>query len=479
MVSFIINIVLVSILFFHNSWDKDPISSTSASPTEVEDKIYYVHSGEERGKGTLEQPWNLKQAHEEFVAMIKGGDRLKHLPGIYKGKWNSKMQGKPEKPIICEPADYNDPPVFMSDNSKSIKEVHGQTFHSFASHTWYVNFIFKDEHENRISKLDWYKDKAEKDVYSHDMVYISGVSNFKPSGIKLINCMIYDISGVGLFVSEKSANVEIYGNLIALNGFESEARGHGPGTYMRNLEGLKLIENNIVFGNHQLGLRVYGHAHGFRFLNNVTFSNGTISAKNKGDANLFIGGSGNSKIIDNIYCEGNIAYHEPSINRPVTRIGYRGLIKRVDLINESYIGNKPIQIDKNFPPQNPTEITYNNIKYEMYDEVKVVKNKYEKNSAHVTVLNKSGKNGINVDLSGVIEKGTKIVIIDTQNFKGKPIREQEYKGGNIFLPLDLTVASQPFGIVSSKYVHTPKEFNCFIIRAVDRNNSLIINQIHN
>jgi hypothetical protein len=74
----------------------------------------------------------------------------------------------------------------------------------------------------------------------------------------------------------------------------------------------------------------------------------------------------------------------------------------------------------------------------------------------------------------VVEKGTKIAIWDVQNFKGKPIREQEYKGQKIFLPLDLSHVSQPYGTVSMKYKHTPKEFNCFVIRAVDRNNSLIV-----
>lgn len=447
----------------------------SENVQEVEDKIYYVHNKPERGKGTLESPWNMNQAHKEFVALIKGGDRLKHLPGIYKGKWRSVLNSHNGRPIICEPLDYNDPPIFTTDDSKSIDQLEGQIFHILGNNTWYVNFIFKDEYQKRVTDIDWYKvDPSERDVVSHDMVYISG-NKENTSGIKLINCLIYDVNGVGLFLSEKTKGAEIYGNIIAFNGFEGGDRGHGPGTYMRSKDGA-LIENNVVFANHQLGLRVYGDAIGFKFLDNVSFSNGAISAKNKGDANIFIGGSGNSKVIDNIYAEGNISYHDPSVKAPATRIGYRGLIKKVDLVNEVYIANNPVQVDKVFPPQLAENLTYTNIAYEICDKIKISKNKYEKNSAVVTVLNKSGKNNIKIDLDGIIEPGTKIQIWDIQNFKGKPISELIFKGQKVNLPLDSQQVSQPYGKVSRSYTHTPKEFNTFLIRAVDRNNSLIINQ---
>lgn len=466
--------MLITFLFYSEEFRLKPANTKNYHQV-VEDKIYYVHNKPDRGKGTLESPWNMKQAHEEFKAMIKGGDRLKHLPGIYTGKWESLLVGRPDKPIICEPADYNDPPVFMSDYTKTISEIQGQTFHILGSDTWYVNFIFKDEYDDRISTVDWYKDDPSlRDIKTHDMVYISGgAKGGSSSGIKLINCLVYDINGLGVFLSDKTKNTEIYGNIIAFNGFEGGDRGHGPGTYMRSLEGA-LIENNIVFANHQLGLRVYGNAIGFKFLDNVSFSNGTISARTKADANLFIGGSGKSKIIDKIYCEGNICYHEPSVTVAGTRIGYRGVIKNVNLVNEYYIAQNPIRVDKLFPPQLAEDLTSSNITYEICDKVKITKNKYERNSAFVTVLNKSGKNGINIDLEGVVEKGTKIVIWDAQNFKGRPIREQEYKGQPIFLPLDLHQVSQPHGKVSKSYKHTPKEFNCFIIRAADRNNTFIL-----
>ncbi|MDQ3534407.1 MAG: hypothetical protein M3421_02140 [Bacteroidota bacterium] len=464
--------LIISILFNSDFFNTKPDQGEVADLYQVEDKVYYVHNKEERGKGTMESPWNMKQAHVEFIAMIKGGDRLKHLPGIYKGKWRSLLNGRNGRPIICEPADYNDPPVFMVDHNESNKKV-DQTFHILGSHTWYVNFVFNNEGEKRITNVDWYKDPDKRDITTNDMVYISGENQGNSTGIKLINCLVYDVVGVGVFLSEKASDAELYGNIIAFNGFEGGGRGHGPGTYMRSLDGA-LVENNIVFANHQLGLRVYGHAIGFKFLDNVSFSNGSISARNKADANLFIGGSGNSKVIDKIYCEGNICYHDPSVTVEGTRIGYRGIIKNVDLVNEYYIAKNPIRVDKLFPPQLAEDLRYTNITYEICDKVKITKNKYEKNSAFVTVLNKSRLNGINIDLEGVVEKGTKIAIWDVQNFKGKPIREQEYKGQKIFLPLDLSQVSQPYGTVSMKYKHTPKEFNCFVIRAVDRNNSLIV-----
>lgn len=467
------------ISFFSNTFTIVPIkeSGTLGDVDVHEDgKIYYVHNKSEWGNGTLEKPWTMKQAHEVFSkTLIKGGDRLKHLPGVYLGQVTSHLTGRPDNPIICEPADYNDPPIIMSDYTKSIKEVHTQTFHILGGHTWYVNFIFKDQYQDRISSLDWYKDEGEKDVYSHDMIYISGPSKGRPSGVKLINCMIYDVSGVGVFVSDKSANVELYGNFIAFSGFEAEDRGHGPATYMRSVEGEKRIENNIVFGNHQFGLRAYGKVNNFIFKDNVSFSNGTISAINKSQPNLFIGGSGKSSVIDNVYCEGNICYHPPSAKVNVTRIGFRGTLKRVHLKNENYIGRVPLRVDKLIPPHIPDQVTYDNVNYDLLDLVKVVKNKYEKNSAHITVLNKSGVNGIDVDLAGIVEEGTKICIWDVQNFKGKPLKEQVYNGQKIFLPLNNSKESQPFGNVSKRYEHTPNEFNCFLVRASDRNNSLILN----
>ena len=99
-------------------------------------------------------------------------------------------------------------------------------------------------------------------------------------------------------------------------------------------------------------------------------------------------------------------------------------------------------------------------------------NVYEPSKGYVAVYNWDNLDKAEVDLSGVsgLQAGDRYEVIDAQNPLGPAVTGGVYQGGAISLPLNCTAAAKVDGAPSAfalPYVHTKKEFNCFIVRCAE------------
>lgn len=105
-------------------------------------------------------------------------------------------------------------------------------------------------------------------------------------------------------------------------------------------------------------------------------------------------------------------------------------------------------------------------------KVAVRPNRYEPGRAHITVVNWDLANTASVDLSGAgLAVGRQFEIRDAQNYFGPPLVTGTYQGSPVTVPLPGTGspvspvigADDPRNVGLVLPVHTPKEFNSFVL----------------
>ena len=75
-------------------------------------------------------------------------------------------------------------------------------------------------------------------------------------------------------------------------------------------------------------------------------------------------------------------------------------------------------------------------------------------------------NSVPVDLSSVLPIGSEYYIYDVQNIIGDPVASGTYNGGTVSVPTNLTEVEPIVGIdVANPIVHTPQDFNAYIVIA--------------
>ncbi|MBA3714945.1 MAG: hypothetical protein H0W76_21200 [Pyrinomonadaceae bacterium] len=97
-------------------------------------------------------------------------------------------------------------------------------------------------------------------------------------------------------------------------------------------------------------------------------------------------------------------------------------------------------------------------------------NRYEAGRAHITVINWDNLNTVTVSLANTgLAVGQQFEIRDAQNYFGAPVLTGTYNGASVVLPLNLTAVSPilgaglPINAGMVPPVHTPKEFNAFVV----------------
>lgn len=97
-------------------------------------------------------------------------------------------------------------------------------------------------------------------------------------------------------------------------------------------------------------------------------------------------------------------------------------------------------------------------------------NAHEAGRAHITVINWEAQDNVLVELAGAgLRAGQRYEVRDVQNYFGAPVAAGTYNGGPVRLPLNLTAvtplvgAGHPANAAVRLPVHTPKEFNVFVL----------------
>ncbi|MFN7923939.1 MAG: right-handed parallel beta-helix repeat-containing protein [Bryobacteraceae bacterium] len=460
---------------------------------------FYVSPGAtEVGDGSRQKPWTLKAALAHPAA-LKPGDTIWLLGGNYAtgtttDRFESKLKGAPGRPIRVRAA-------------AGERVVIQPGLLVQGEYAWYEGFEVRND-----GFTDRLKDGG-----------TTSIDVFAPYS-KIINVTIHDNTlGIGLWTPAIGA--EVYGCIIYNIGYSGQDRGHGHGIYTQNLDGTKLIHDNIIFNQFQIGIQAYGssaaYVKGFDLRGNILFNNGLLNASNGRVDNILFGLGGPN--IDRITVEDNYTYHTPSEGNGYSRIGWgfgEGPNGKATVRNNYWIGGQfsmemsfwkdltftgnvfystAAQVYMNLAQaQDPKNYTIDNNTY-YGNELFAVRpggttgfdgwkrgsggdrtskliasrpkgvwtflrpNRYEEGRAHLAVYNWDMKGQIDIDLSNIVKPGKSFEVRDAQNIVGPPVVSGVYRGGAVTIPMGARDIAMPQGNVPNIPKHTLPEFGAFVI----------------
>jgi hypothetical protein len=91
------------------------------------------------------------------------------------------------------------------------------------------------------------------------------------------------------------------------------------------------------------------------------------------------------------------------------------------------------------------------------------RNKYEPKRAHITVLNWTGQDAVDVDVSAVLQKGDAFEVRDAQNYYGTPVLSGKYAGKPLRLPMVGGTLPARIGNDPRTVSHTRKDLGTFVL----------------
>ena len=410
-------------------------------------------NGSSKGNGTIYRPYDLNTAFGpgdgKNPRNIQPGDTIAIRGGTYVGSWWLKLYAKEGAPIVVMP--FNGETVIF-DTTFPEKEKYelNCAVKISGNHIIFRDFIFRSTIQDRVSAGTTNK--------SLGLNLRSGIYMYA-SNSKIINCVFHNLTSNGILWLAQSQNTELYGCLFMYNGWDGSDRGHGHAIYVRNdnPEKPKIIANNVFHNSMGRQISGYGEIQGIIVTNNVAFEGGKSSIHGP-ERNIFFGGSGRSKTIEDLVVTDNITYHRADGRG--FEIGYIEANRKSAVVSHNIVlGGYSLVVKEGFEE---LELKDNLLKIE--DMVKVQPNKYDPRKATITVLNKSQKDSLEIDFSALLPIGAKYKLIDYQNYFGEPVLEGVYDGGTIRVPLHLQEIKQPKGNIRVTLEHTPKEFNCFLLK---------------
>ncbi len=456
---------------------------------------YAAPNGSPHGDGSRSNPWDLATALAG-PSSVRPGDTIWLRSGTYGDSrtiFHSRLKGTSAKPVI-------------------VRQYPGERatidggLATYSPYTWYWGFEITNSKTHRGEGRS-----APECVCTYD----------GSTGVKLINLVLHDCSqGIGFWTPARDA--EAHGNLIYYNGYQGDSRGHGHGIYVQNRNGTKTISDNIIFSQFGLGIQAYGS--GSAFVENIVadgnivFNNGAISKDGiHVDNILFAGGAG----LRNITVTDNYTYHTPDENDGYSRLGWpwsdvnHNVVARgnywiggesvIELWNwnrATFTGNTIYGRDmlmvmlQTTGNQNPASYEWRNNRYfgsarfrlgrsnESWTAWRaagldrdstytpgapsgvwafVRPNKYEAGRGNIVVYNWDQRSSVEVDLSGVLQRGARYEIRDAQDFFGHPVATGTYNGGKVAIPMAGLRAADAVGGVPTSPRHTTAEFGAFVV----------------
>jgi len=332
---------------------------------------YAAPTGSPSGNGTILNPWDLQTALNN-TSQILPGHILWLRGGVYRGQFDSNLQGTATKPITVqsftgEKAILNGNTVFPTpiptpnpalvksnkDLQDKIKEVYWSLepeqqakFYENAvndsklnqeglflidlpkpailiAHKGYVHYK-----NFEITCLDFF----EREFSTTSFFLLDGIRLHSDLAIgnKFIELIIYNNPGIGITSWKNSGDQEFNSCLIYNNGYTkntTSSRGHGSGVYLQNqTDDIKFFNNNIVFNNYYIGFEIWSassatpaddsdYVKNVDLNDNVVFKAGGGYSGTSFETNVLIatdwgtGQTTNPNIARNMNVVNNIMYH--------------------------------------------------------------------------------------------------------------------------------------------------------------------------
>jgi|GEM_PF-5782952 len=260
------------------------------------------------GKGTLASPWDLETALKDNTNpananhVLRPGDTIYLRGGTYiptsvgsdgfNDKYYSVLLGSASQSIIVRP--YQNEHVIIH---AGISQNKGG----------YVTFR---DFELTSSDTDTLRVSAISGSFPTDIPVPKGFEIYAAPGVKVINNVIHDEGGDGIYVNNDCHGTKIYGNICYHDGWATSVvidgqpeRAHGHEFYTKNIGPEPIIlRNNITFSAFNFLIQAYGSASP-SYVYDITF-----------DGNIFFNGEfcikqenyppAGIKIINNVFGEG-------------------------------------------------------------------------------------------------------------------------------------------------------------------------------
>ncbi|PKN46078.1 MAG: hypothetical protein CVU59_07115 [Deltaproteobacteria bacterium HGW-Deltaproteobacteria-17] len=403
------------------------------------------------GDGSIHAPWDLATALAQPPALVPGSTIWIH-GGVYAGAFTSMLTGEDGNPLFVR--------VWPGETAV----IDGA---SSEADTLTIEGAWTEYHGLEITNSNPARTGARPGTF------VNGAN------LSIVNCRIHDTGGGGYWAG--ATDMLLYGSLIYNNGYDDDDRAHGHGVYSQNLEGTKLIEDNIIFSNYSFGIHIYtegGDIQGYEIAGNIWFLSGRAAAGTGTlKDNCLIGGlqpasriilrenlgwapgpshrgvqfgysydpNGDLTLTDN-YLSGVTNFSRPWSSLSMTGNTFLGDVNGIELAD--FPGNTHVT-------EQPTE-----------NRVFIRPNNHEAGRAHVAVYNWTFAPTQSVDLSSVLADGDTYEIRDAQNWDAGPVVSGTFDGAPITLPMEGLVPAQPVGVPDAidTTEMTGHFFNAFVVR---------------
>lgn len=275
-------------------------------PLEAKD-LYVAPGGTPAGPGTLSSPYDLATALSGQVG--RPGDTFWLRGGDYSlGHVNTTIQGAPGHPF-------------------TFRQVKGENARIDGSINIFdsIGYVVLRDFELYSSDTDRVSSQTGVGFNVTDIRIIPGVACYAPN-VSLINLVVHDQTRHGIYLSERSTNVLVYGCVIYNNGWVSPDNAEGHGLYVQGIGGTRTLADNIVFNNSGANLHVYDNAdgavlRGITLDGNVAFNSGALQHV-RPYRDWIVGVDFPSQFADGIVMRNNMGYQRPGeVTDPELQIG--------------------------------------------------------------------------------------------------------------------------------------------------------------
>lgn len=362
--------------------------------------------------GAIDSPISLAEALLNRYP-IKPGHTVWLRNGTYVGDWVNELQGTVNAPIT------------IRSYPGELAILDGALIQNTSDIIW---------RDVMITFTGWLKrDTSEAGGSPSDIPTSKGVTINGPR-VKFINCIIHDLPNLIGFWTP-AVDAELYGNVIYNGGWAGPDRGHGHGIYTQNLTGTKIIRDNIIFNNFDLGYKQYtqsGSAWGYYVEGNVCFN---ANALYNGPAqpnpwNYYVGQYGTNSV-GNTQFVNNYSYSKPGEGRLARNLfGWHDGADALTFEGNVFVEDNAVAFNgatvTNLVATNnqfygdcdlPANIYPDNIYAAgIPDLIAVRPNAYEPARGHVIIYNGVGRTAVKVDVSAMAVAGQAYQLRNAQDY---------------------------------------------------------------
>ena len=275
---------------------------------------------------------------------------------------------------------------------------------------------------------------------------------------------------------KEAVSSEVYGCVVYDNGWLGTDRYNGHNFYIQNITGTKLFADNIILRAYSHNIQAYGSS--TAYVNNLQFiGNVGVNGGERG----FLLGSGNMAV--NPVWKDNVMYRDDpesggTIFYMSYPLGYLNSGSQDAVVTGNYFVGGKLTFSNN-PGMNFSgnwlfNTTANGDVPSMAgnkdimvrpgtNTVSVRPNKYEPRRANITVLNWTGVDAVDVDVSTILQSGDTYEVRDAQNYFGNPVLSGTYTGGSLRLPMTGGTLRARVGNDPRTITHTLKDFGTFVL----------------